>query len=123
MKNILFYDGLCPLCAKEIDLLRHLTDSSLLLIDIHSADCTVLGAPKTTLELLSALHLKSADNHWHSGVDASVIAWGHTPYGWIFLPLRWPMIKPAINWLYYKWASRRACKLGYIADSQAIESK
>lgn len=111
------------MCAKEIDLLKRLSNSSLLLVDIHSTECMALAAPKTKLELLSVLHLKSGDNNWRSGVDASVIAWGHTPYGWILLPLRWPVIKPAVDWLYHKWANNRACKLGYIADSQAIEPK
>lgn len=124
MRNTLFYDGNCPLCAKEITLLRRLKDSSLELIDIHSHEYGTLTVSKTDIELLSVLHLKQADNTWKTGVDASVTAWSHTSYGWLFLPLRWPLLKPVVDCLYQKWAHNRACKLGYKEDNnQAVGAK
>jgi predicted DCC family thiol-disulfide oxidoreductase YuxK len=123
MENTLFYDGNCPLCAKEITLLKRFKDSSLHLVDIHSIGHTTIALTKTKVELLSVLHLKSSDNSWQSGVDASVTAWGHTPFGWILRPLRWPVIKTVVDWLYYKWADNRVCRLGYKDDTQVAESK
>lgn len=113
MFDILFYDGKCAICSKEIKLLTRMKDPSLTLIDIHSEECSDAAVGKSALELLSVLHLKTADGKWLTGVDASVNAWRHTSIGWLLLPLRWPLIKPIVDRLYHKWASKRVCNLGY----------
>lgn len=123
MKDTLYYDGKCPLCAKEISLLRKLKDASLELIDIHNDhyDSTLEGKVKG--ELLSILHFKTSKGDWLYGVDASLAAWQHTPYGWILMPLRWPLINIIVDRIYYKWANNRACRLGYKDDGHVVESR
>jgi len=113
MADVLFYDGKCPLCAGEIDLLARFKRDSLTLVDIHSSDKQLLtcGVPSKTL--LAVLHLKTADGEWRKGLDATVTAWRHTPFGWLLSPLRWPVLNRVANRVYYRWASKRACRLGY----------
>lgn len=118
MKNTLFYDGRCPLCSKEMTLLKRLKNSSLVLVDIHEEDSLGLMYPKTSNELLSVLHLKTAEQEWVTGIDASVMAWSHTKYGFLYKPLRWPILKQLSDYIYAIWARRRACKLGYCENDK-----
>jgi len=109
MPDTLYYDGKCPLCSHEIRLLKRFKGKSLTLIDIHSDDNqqTVLS----TQTLLAVLHLQTSDGNWLKGLDATVKAWNHTKFGFLFIPLRWPLIKQLADWFYIKWASKRVCKL------------
>jgi len=91
MLDTLYYDGKCPICSHEIRLLEKLKKSSLMLIDIHSNDNQQDLFPPQTL--LSKLHLHTSDGNWLKGLDATVKAWGHTKFGFLLLPLRWPLIK------------------------------
>jgi len=117
MSDILFYDGNCSLCAKEIKLLARHKDSTLMLVNIHSDQKQQYAANFTDLELLSVLHLKTANGEWLKGLDATVSAWKHTKFGWLFTPLRWPIIAAGADWAYQKWANKRACDLGYCTKS------
>lgn len=113
MPDLLFFDGKCPVCAHEINLLRRFSGNELELVDIHSAALEQLGIDKSAQELLTVLHLRSGEKHWLIGLDATVKAWSHTRIGWLLEPLRWPIIKPIADAFYLKWATRRVCKLGY----------
>lgn len=69
----LYYDGDCPLCAREIELLRrHAVPQRLLLVDIASADFdpTLLG--RSLPEMQARLHARWADGEWLLGLDASL---------------------------------------------------
>jgi len=112
MKDLLFYDGSCPLCAGEIRLLSRLKGKRLELIDIHSEKSEGLTDSKNASELLAVLHLKTASGDWQLGLDATVSAWRHTSFGWLLMPLRWPLIRGFADWAYYRWADKRACRLG-----------
>ena len=84
MNDTLYYDGKCPLCSHEIRLLTRFKSSSLVLIDIYSGNN--VQTRYTNEELLSILHLQTRDGKWHKGLDATVKAWRHTKFGFIFIP-------------------------------------
>ena len=109
MKNSLFYDGRCPLCRHEIKILSRFKDDELRLIDIHSKDNQ--QKIKTDIELMSVLHLQTDNGHWVTGLDATVAAWQHTPFGVFFKILRWPIIRQCSDWFYIRWARKRQCQL------------
>jgi len=113
MKDTLFFDGHCGMCSKEISHLQRLMDNELDLVDIHTDSRRQQADQFSDAELLSVLHFRSKDGQWLLGLDATVSAWQHTPFWWVFKPLRWPLIKVLADWAYYKWANNRACKLGY----------
>lgn len=108
-QDTLFYDGLCPLCTREIASLRKLNRGSLNFQDIHQV-VDISDIPSTQ-RLLKALHLKTTEGEWLVGVDATARAWSHTPWGWLFKPLRWPLIKPLVDRIYISWADKRYRKL------------
>ena len=107
--DTLYYDGRCPLCTAEIDRLRQLGDRSLALVDIHSLEDTA-GLPDRGA-LLERLYLRRADNVLLSGLDANVAAWRHTRLGFLWAPLRWPLLRLVADAIYNRWAAWRYHRL------------
>jgi len=107
--DTLFYDGQCPLCRKEIKLLQRLSNDGLAFMDIHQLHST--ASLPSSMAMLRILHLRKACGTWITGVDATVQAWSHTRWGWLFRPLRWPLLAPFVNRLYARWAERRYNRL------------
>jgi len=58
-KETLYYDGACPLCAREMKHLAKLKRDSLDLVDIHKTDITNEMPSKE--DMLLNLHLKRGD--------------------------------------------------------------
>ena len=58
MTDILYYDGRCPLCVKEMDKLRRIKADTLHLVDIHSLDDAAPTRPprETLLKVLHLMH-------------------------------------------------------------------
>ncbi|HEY7886260.1 MAG TPA: DUF393 domain-containing protein [Cellvibrionaceae bacterium] len=106
----LYYDGKCPLCTREINMLRRLKTDSLFLVDVHEADVSAWQRQ----QMLQLLHLKRADNSWALGVEATVAAWSYTRLGLLFKPLLWPGIAPVARYFYQRWALKRARRLSWV---------
>ena len=104
MKETLYYDGACPLCAREMKHLAKLKRDSLNLVDIHQADITHEMPSKH--DLLLNLHLKRGEE-WVVGADANVAARQPTRFGILWAWLRWPLIKQIVDPVYAFWAKRR----------------
>jgi predicted DCC family thiol-disulfide oxidoreductase YuxK len=114
--DTLFYDGSCPLCAKEIKTLRKLQQGHLIFADIHQQKSASTSLPSRE-DLLRRLHMKTWTGEWVIGLPANVRAWSHTPLGFLLKPLLWPIIYPIANRIYQLWADRRydkkyACAIG-----------
>ena len=108
--DLLYYDGHCPVCRREMKLLSRLKDDQLALVDIHGL--TVDDGDRPDAEsLLRLLHLRAGDGTWLTGVEASVRAWRHTRLGGIWAPLLWPPFRVLVERVYQRWASRRFEKL------------
>ncbi|WP_322002071.1 DUF393 domain-containing protein [Marinobacter alexandrii] len=122
--DTLFYDGQCPLCAREIRTLRKLQDGNLIFADIHEQSGTNTALPSHE-QLLRRLHLMASTGEWVTGLHANVRAWSHTRFGFLFKPLLWPIIYPAASRMYERWADSRyerkyACAIGNrTAEKQA----
>ena len=103
-KDILYYDGACPLCSREMKHLAKLKQDSLELVDIHSLTDSNELPDKNSL--LLNLHLQRGDQ-WLIGADANVAAWQHTRFGFAWRWLRWPIIRQIIDPIYAFWARKR----------------
>ena len=104
--DTLFYDGSCPLCRKEIRLLRRLQRGDLAFADIHAQIPHSDRRPNREA-LLRRLHLRRGDGRWLIGLEANVHAWSHTRFGFLFRPLLWPGIRTLATGIYQRWADRR----------------
>lgn len=118
-KDTLYYDGQCPLCAKEIRFLQKKQTGQLAFADIHQYSAADLPAERS--DMLKRLHLQTADQQWQIGLDATVTAWAHTPYGWAFKPLRWPVVRNIADWFYRQWADRRYQKR-YVCNPCSLDA-
>ncbi len=109
-KDRLYYDDQCPICTAEMRKLDRLQDGNLQLVPISSLEPN--PARPDQRSLLAVLHLERADGRWLTGVDANVAAWQHTAYGWLWRPLRWPVLRQVADWAYrvwLAWRQRRSC--------------
>ncbi len=114
--DTLFYDGQCPLCAREISTLRKLQRGRLIFADIHDQRESSNNLPGREA-LLRRLHLMTWNGEWVTGLHANVRAWSHTPFGFLFKRLLWPGIYTIAEKVYSKWADKRydrkyACAIG-----------
>lgn len=72
----LYFDGNCPLCAREIKILRrHATEGRLLFIDLNSAEFDAKALGFTFEHMQSVLHARFADGRWVEGLDATLWSW------------------------------------------------
>jgi predicted DCC family thiol-disulfide oxidoreductase YuxK len=94
----LYFDGDCPLCAREIRLLRqHAAEHRLLFVDISrdEFDATALGC--TFEQMQSLLHGRFADGQWVTGLDATLWSWRAAGLGFWATPLTWRALRPLLE--------------------------
>jgi predicted DCC family thiol-disulfide oxidoreductase YuxK len=105
----LFYDGLCPLCSREIDHYRRRTadDPSVQYIDITGPgfDATAHGLDPQRIHRV--MHVKVGDDI-RTGVDAFIAIWEHIRgFGWMARLTRLPGFYQ-LAWVgYYAFAAIR----------------
>ncbi|OHY94525.1 redox protein [Vibrio rotiferianus] len=106
-KLTVFYDGTCPLCAKEMNALKQRdTKQQIKTVDIYSdafADYPQIDPDQAN----TILHALNEKDELLLGLDVTHRAWQLVGRGWLYAPLRWRIIKPVADWLYLKFASNR----------------
>lgn len=94
----LYYDGSCPLCAREIRALRRrASPQRLQLVDIDAADFDPASLGFSRSQLQQRLHARFADGQWVSGLDATFWSWCAAGLGRWAAPLRWPLLRPLLE--------------------------
>ncbi len=105
---ILFYDGLCPLCSREMDHYRkRVKDGSVSFVDI--TDPTFDAAPHglDLARLHRVMHVKVGDEV-RSGMDAFLAIWDVVPgYRWLAWLARLPGIHVLMTAGYHLFARVR----------------
>lgn len=94
MKFKIFYDSYCPLCMLEMRKLKSLdVRSNIEFVDIHAPN---FGSDFPNLDwqtLNDRIHAQLADGSIVTGLDATHEVWKQVGKGWIYAPLRWPVIR------------------------------
>ncbi|MGR6833737.1 thiol-disulfide oxidoreductase DCC family protein [Aliivibrio wodanis] len=106
-KLTIFYDGTCPLCAKEMSALSQQdTNNVIKTIDIYSEEFSEYPCidPKAANTVLHALN---QNNELILGLDVTYLAWKLVGKGWLYAPLRWPGIRVLADWCYLRFAKNR----------------
>lgn len=103
----LFYDGTCPLCVKEMAALkRHDHRNVIQIIDIYSND--FVDYPDIDKSAANnVLHALDENKQLLLGLDVTYRAWQLVGKGWMYAPLRWPLVKPFADWFYLLFARNR----------------
>ena len=104
----IFYDGLCPLCRAEMNKLEQLdSDNNLSFVDIQQEGFSQRHPGLDWQALNARIHGQLPDGRLISGLDVTYLAWKSVGRGWVYAPLRWPVIRWVADWLYLGFARYR----------------
>ncbi|HAM20566.1 MAG: DUF393 domain-containing protein [Pseudomonadota bacterium] len=105
---IIFYDGYCPLCIAEM---RHLRKrdkhNKLTLVDIQAPDFSNRYPTMDWHALNARIHGLREDGTLITGLDVTHEAWKAVGMGWLYAPLRWPVIRLVADAFYNVFAKHR----------------
>jgi predicted DCC family thiol-disulfide oxidoreductase YuxK len=92
---IVWYDGGCPLCRREIGLYSGLQPSTPLCFADVSDTASPLPPGSSREQLLARFHVQRSDGQWLSGAPAFLALWAVLP-GWRWLA--WAGRLPGAAW-------------------------
>jgi predicted DCC family thiol-disulfide oxidoreductase YuxK len=97
-----FYDGDCPVCAREIALYERLDkDGRLALVDIARDAKPLLGTGLSQAQALGRLHVQTRDGKIVSGAEAFRALWAQLPgWRWLASLMRLPGVTPVAELFY-----------------------
>ena len=110
----LLYDGGCPLCVREVSMLRrrdqarHGDQPKLAFVDIDRADydpnafCGV-----SYRQAMGRIHAITAEGEVLRDVAVFQRAYALIGLGWLYAPTRWPLMRPLVDAAYGLWATGR----------------
>jgi predicted DCC family thiol-disulfide oxidoreductase YuxK len=104
-----FFDGACPLCAREIAMYRKCRGADRMRwIDVATAPAEVLPEALTREQVLARFHLQDGHGRIVSGAEAFAILWSALPafrfLGWVF---RRPVMTAILERLYVSFLKHR----------------
>ena len=104
----IFYDGDCPLCMAEMKhLMKRNTQQRLHFVDINHPSF-VVSYPGLDRQALDArIHGRWSDGRTLTGLDVTYTAWKLVGKGWLYAPLRWPVIRWFADHAYIFFARHR----------------
>jgi predicted DCC family thiol-disulfide oxidoreductase YuxK len=107
----LFYDGDCPLCAREIALLRRLDRRGHLdLVDIAAPGFDGVPDGLDHGDLMARIHGQLPDGRVVEGMEVFRRAYGAVGWGWLLAPTAWPGVRVLAN-AAYRWFARHRLRL------------
>jgi predicted DCC family thiol-disulfide oxidoreductase YuxK len=114
MEFTIFYDGACPLCSIEINHLKKRDEANKLgFVDINAADFSEQYPDLDWQAMNERIHGRLDDGTWLIGLDVTHKAWSLVGKGWLYAPLRWPVIR----WFadrFYIWFARHRHEIAYL---------
>lgn len=96
-----FFDGACPLCVKEISLLKRLDKRErIAFVDVSPPDAAEF-CPIDRQKLLARFHVERPDGRLIDGAEAFTEAYAQIPgLSWVRVIGRFAPIRAALNGLY-----------------------
>lgn len=127
-----FFDGGCPLCVREMNLLRRMDrNGQIRFTDIDAPDFDAAAYGKTREELMQRMHGRQPDGSWISGVEVFRQMYTAVGYERLVWMTRLPVVSQALDLAYTVFARNRLrltgrCKDGVCAvpirSSQSTQS-
>ena len=91
---IIFYDGGCPLCVKEMRHLKRLDKEGRIQFEnVNEPDFSQRYPQVDVAKANQYLHGQVSSGDMIYGLDVTHEAWSLVGKGWIIAPLRWPIIR------------------------------
>ncbi len=102
-----FFDGQCPICKREIDMIRRKDKKQLLkLTDIAAVDFQPV-ADKSLLDLSREIHGRNPDGAFVTGVDVFREIYSRIGFGWLVTVSRLPILRQMLDVAYHVFAKLR----------------
>lgn len=118
MHLTLFYDGMCPLCQKEmLHLIKYNTAKHLAFVDIMDPEFPEKYPHLDWEALNNRIHGEFSDGRVVTGLDCTYWAWKLVGKGWVYAPLRWPVVRWFADHAYNIFAKHRY-KISYWLTGQ-----
>ncbi len=122
-----FFDAQCPLCKKEIDMVRRMdVNQRLILTDIAAEDFDSSLVGKELDTLMREIHGRHADGRWVVGVEVFREIYSRVGFQKLASISKLPIIRSLLEvgykcfaWPRYRLALRRMQKAGGAANSQS----
>ena len=112
-----FYDGGCPLCLREITMLRRWDrQSKIRFTDIDAADFQPAAVGKSYEELMAQMHGRLADGTWVQGVEVFRRLYAVVGFVRLAALSRLPLISQVLNLGYSVFARNRLRLTGRCAQ-------
>jgi predicted DCC family thiol-disulfide oxidoreductase YuxK len=104
-----FYDGLCPLCAREISMLRRLDRgrNKIAFTDIAAADFSPEAYGTTLASLMERIRGRLPDGSWIEGVEVFRRLYGAVGFGFLVPLTRLPGVRSLLDLAYEIFAKNR----------------
>ena len=108
-RPMVFYDGGCPLCRREVAHYRRIDSAERLHWVDALSDPETLASYNLSLEqAMTELHVLDEHGHWQRGVDAFLIIWQHLPpYRWLAKVVTFLGLRRPLGFIYRHFAARR----------------
>lgn len=103
-----FFDGDCPLCRREINVLRRWDRrEKIRFTDISSPDFQAAAVGLTDETLMAQMHGRLADGTWLRGVEVFRRMYAAVGFGPLVLLSRLPLVSQVLDWAYAVFARNR----------------
>ncbi|MGA1561555.1 MAG: thiol-disulfide oxidoreductase DCC family protein [Gammaproteobacteria bacterium] len=120
-----FYDGVCPMCSKEIAHYRRLAGAEQVeWIDIHQAHARLEQEGLAFDDALARFHVKDSSGTWHIGASGFIALWEVLPrYRWAAKTIRILRLTRLLDALYERFARWRLRRQNACADQCAPKQR
>ncbi|MCX2524257.1 thiol-disulfide oxidoreductase DCC family protein [Larsenimonas rhizosphaerae] len=119
---ILFYDGACPLCVREIGHLTRLDEQGRIQCEDIQKDDFEMRWPQVDPQEASSILLGYYHGQVIKGLDVTHRAWSLVGRGWLTAPLRWPVVRPVADRVYLWFARHRYTISGVLTGRRRCDS-
>lgn len=107
-KPVVYFDGECPFCQKEIDWLKaRAPGEQVRVIDISQSNFQADADGPSKQEMMARFHVQRADGVWLEGMPAFRHLYQQAGLGWLVAPTGWPVLRPLFDAAYRLFARYR----------------
>ena len=106
------YDGECPLCAREVEMLRRRDPEgrAARFEDIAAPGFDAARYGQTRADLMARIHGVLPDGTLVEGVEVFRRVYAAVGLGWLVAPTGWPLLRPVFD-AAYRWFARNRLRL------------